>query len=167
MILPIRLFPDPVLRKKSRPVRLAQMGQQKIHTVIENLKETMYAQPSGIGIAAVQVGITKKIVVLDVSARDPSKHLMLMINPILLEREGEILSREGCMSLPDYTADLKRSTRVVVEWQDEEGKRHRKSSSGIEAICLQHEIDHLNGILFIDRVASLKTDVFPRQRRKS
>ena len=86
-----------------------------------------------------------------------------MINPRIRRTEGEALSREGCMSLPDYTANLIRAACVWIEWTDKNGKRHEKMTEGIEAICLQHELDHLHGKLFIDRVASLKTDVFPRK----
>ena len=162
-VLPIRLFPDPILRKKSKPVL---SGESELHEFVNDLAETMYAQPSGIGIAAPQVGKAKRIIVVDVSPRDSSRKREIMINPVIRQLEGEVLSREGCMSLPDYTANIKRANRIVIEWTDEWGRPRRRVSTGIEAICLQHEVDHLNGILFIDRVSSLKTDVFPRKPKR-
>ena len=161
-VLPIRLFPDPILRKPSKPAR---WHEPRLERFFKDLIETLRAQPGGIGIAAPQVGEGVRAIVVDVSPRDPSKRMELMINPILCRLEGEILSREGCMSLPDYTANVVRAERVWVEWVDLKGRKHRKATSGIEAICLQHEIDHLNGFLFIDRVMSLKTDVFPRPKK--
>lgn len=162
-VLPIRLFPDPNLRVRCRS---ADWKDRTVQVFIKDLTETLYAQPHGIGIAAPQVGESKRIIVVDVSARDRSKNRQIMINPILRDRKGEVLSREGCMSLPDYTANVARAARVRVQWWDEWGARHDKEFTGIEAVCLQHEMDHLNGILFLDRVSTLKTDVFPRAKRR-
>jgi len=163
-VLPIRLFPDLILRKHSQFVGSIN---REIRRFLNDLIETLYAQPSGIGIAASQVGEAARIIVVDVSPRDPSKKRHILINPVILKTSGEVLSREGCMSLPDYTANVKRAEKAYVEWLDESGRRHRKWATGIESICLQHEVDHLNGILFIDRVGSLKTDVFPREKSSS
>lgn len=163
-LLPICLFPDPILRQRSKPADWKAPDTQRL---IRNLAETLYRQRGGIGIAAPQVGVTLRVVLIDVSARDPSKHIIAMINPLILNTDGHTISREGCMSLPDYTANLLRATTVVVSWIDPAGKPHSKHASGIEAICIQHELDHLNGALFIDRVSSLKTDVFPRVARRS
>lgn len=124
----------------------------------------MHVQTHGIGIAAPQCGLHLRIALVDVSAREPHKCLLKLINPEIKRQEGEILSREGCMSLPDYTANVKRFSKVWIEWMDSDGRMREKATEGIEAICLQHEIDHLNGILFIDRAGSLKTDVFPRRK---
>ena len=161
-IYPIRLFPDPVLRKKAAS---ADWNARQTQDFIKNLVTTLSAQPSGVGIAAPQVGVSERVIIVDVSSKDPAKTLEIMMNPKILRLEGEILSREGCMSLPDYTANVKRATRVQIEWVDKDGHLRRKTTEGIEAICLQHEIDHLNGLLFIDRVASLKTEVFVRKKR--
>ncbi len=165
-VLSIRLFPDPVLRKRSKPVDSKSQKTQETQGFIKDLTETLYKQPGGIGIAAPQVGEAQRVIVVDVSPRDPSKRREVMINPRILRQEGEVLSREGCMSLPDYTANIKRFARVLVQWLDQKGVRQQRWAEGIEAICLQHEVDHLNGVLFIDRVASLKTDVFPRKKKK-
>ncbi len=162
-VLPIRLFPDPVLRSKSKPL---PKGPSGVELFLKNLVETLYAQPGGIGIAAPQVGEARRVIVVDVSSKDPSRRREIMINPVIRQMEGEVLSREGCMSLPDYTGNVIRAARLSIEWTDERGKRQRRLATGIEAICLQHELDHLNGILFIDRISSLKTDIFPRKRRR-
>ena len=162
-VLPIRLFPDPVLRTKSKPLAKGPFGVERF---LRDLEETLYAQPGGIGIAAPQVGEARRVIVIDVSPKDPSRRREIMINPVIRRMEGELLSREGCMSLPDYTGNVIRAARVSIEWTDERGRRQHRLTNGIEAICLQHELDHLNGILFIDRISSLKTDIFPRKRRR-
>ena len=164
MIYPVLLFPNPVLRETCRAAHWKSPNTQHF---IKHLIATLYAQRGGIGIAAPQVGRSQRIIVVDVSPRDPSKKREIMLNPVILYREGEVLSREGCMSLPDYTANVKRARRVLIEWLDERGHRQRKTAGGIEAICLQHELDHLRGLLFIDRVASLKTDIFVRKGHSS
>jgi peptide deformylase len=126
--------------------------------------QAMEAQPSGIGIAAPQIGILQQIAIVDVSDRVRAAKRLYLVNPRLLEAKDEILSREGCMSLPEYTAYLKRYNQVRVAWQDENGEHQEKAAIGIEAICIQHEIDHLQGMLFIDRVTALKTDMIPRAK---
>lgn len=161
-VLAIRLFPDPILRKRSKPARWKDPAIQEF---VKDLARTLYAQPGGIGIAAPQAGKALRVIIVDVSPKDPSKGREIMINPRFLYLEGEILSREGCMSLPDYTANVRRFARGVIEWTDEKGMRRKRAVEGIEAVCLQHELDHLDGKLFIDRVASLKTEVFVRKRR--
>lgn len=159
---PIRLFPDPLLRKTAVRPQLSSKGLSRL---IKNLEDTLDAQPCGIGIAAPQVGESLRVIVVDVSPRDPTKRRHIMVNPELISAEGQLPSREGCMSLPDYTASLVRSATITVGWTTPDGRASRMSTSGIEAVCLQHEIDHLNGVLFIDRVACLKTDAFFRRPR--
>ena len=159
--LPIRIFPDPVLRKSANPVAPGE----GIQDFIGRLLETLYAQPSGIGIAAPQVNDSRRIIVVDVSSREASKKCQVMMNPVIVRREGEVISREGCMSLPDYTVNVRRSAKVTVGWTDEKGRQRKKTFEGIEAMCVQHEVDHLNGKLILDRAACLKTDVLPRRRR--
>ena len=161
LALPIRLFPDPVLRRPARPVAFGE----DIQHFIGRLLETLYAQPSGIGIAAPQVNDSRRIIVVDVSPRDASKKCQVMINPVIVRHAGEVTSREGCMSLPDYTANVRRSEKVTVHWLDEKGRQRKKTFQGIEAMCVQHEIDHLDGKLILDRAACLRTDVLPRRRR--
>lgn len=160
-IQPIRLFPDPVLRKACEPVR---HFDQNLQNLIKDLTQTMKRQPHGIGIAAPQIGIAKQVALVDVSARVPGAQLRVLINPKVLELREEKASREGCMSVPDYMANLKRYERIHLAWQDEKGVHQEDIFTGIEAVCIQHEVDHLNGILFIDRVASLKRDMIPRPK---
>lgn len=159
----IRLFPDPILRKSSERIR--RFGAP-IRPLVRTLLETLVAQPSGIGIAAPQIGISERIAIVDVSARVPEAKRLILINPEILERRDEKISREGCMSIPDYTAHLKRYDRILVRWQDEEGRGRQKVCRGIEAVCIQHEVDHLDGVLFLDRVSSLRTDMFPRSMKR-
>lgn len=164
-VLQIWLFPDPILRKHSK---FADWRDPQVLQFIKHMTDTLYAQKNGIGIAAPQVGFDKRVVVMDVSPRDPSHHREVMVNPTILRTEGVTPTREGCMSLPDYTGSLKRHERVLAQWTTTTGRRLKKWLVGIEAICLQHEIDHLNGILFIDRVPCLKSDILPRRvQRKS
>ena len=152
-----------MLRKAAAPCRLPSKGLSRL---IKSLEDTLNDQPCGIGIAAPQVGESLRVIVVDVSPRDPTKTRHIMVNPKLISAEGKLPSREGCMSLPDYTASLVRAATITVEWITPDGRACRMSTSGIEAVCLQHEIDHLNGVLFIDRVACLKTDAFSRGSRR-
>lgn len=163
-VFPIRLFPDSILR---RPAKAVSWPDPNLARFLKDLIGTLYAQPGGVGIAAPQVGEGIRVIVIDVSRRDPLKRMEVMINPVLRHQQGKVVSREGCMSLPDYTANVLRFEQVVVEWIDPEGHRRRMRTRGLEAVCLQHEIDHLNGVLFVDRVGSLKTDVFPRARKQT
>ena len=157
----IRLFPDPVLRTKAQPVNRIDKA---VLNAIDALEALMRHQRHGIGIAAPQIGISRQIALVDVSARMKGADLLILINPVILKAWDARPSREGCMSLPDYTAVIKRYERVLVRWLDQKGKRQQKLCEGIEAVCVQHEIDHLNGMLYIDRVQSLKRDMIPRQK---
>ena len=160
----ILLFPDPVLRKKTENVKIFGAA---LRPIFKALAQGMAGKPYAIGIAAPQIGISRRIAIVDVSSRVTGAPRIHLINPKILELKEEKMSREGCMSLPDYSADLKRYNWIRYTWQDETGLWHERVSTGIEAVCVQHEIDHLNGMLFIDRVASLKTDLFPRKTNKS
>ncbi|HNX68745.1 MAG TPA: peptide deformylase [Candidatus Omnitrophota bacterium] len=155
----LRIFPDPVLRKKTLPVVQFDRALLKL---VARMVRTMKSQSHGIGIAAPQIGVSKAVAVVDVSARDPRAHRLILVNPVILEKRDAEARKEGCMSLPDYTAYLKRHRWVRFRFQDERGAIHEKISAGIEAICVEHEVDHLSGILFIDHVTCLKTDLFPR-----
>jgi len=164
-IQPIVLFPDSRLRQKAQ--KITQFGS-RLRVLVDPMVRIMRQQKHGIGLAAPQIGILSQIAVVDVSARVSGAKLHILVNPVVLEAKDEVLSHEGCMSLPEYTAPLKRYNRIKLEYWDVEGQRLSKWTEGIEAICMQHEIDHLNGILFLDRVVSLKTDMIPRhlKRRK-
>jgi len=158
---PIRLFPDRVLRTGAKPIPKLTPYHKKI---INDLIDTLRIQPGGIGIAAPQIGYSQRIAIVDVSSKDNRRSRLVLINPVVLSGEGESLGREGCMSLPDYTGNVKRMCRIRLRYRDESFTSCELVTDGIEAICIQHELDHLNGYLFIDRVSSLKRDVFRRKR---
>jgi peptide deformylase len=124
----------------------------------------MRTQQHGIGIAAPQIGISMQIALVDVSSRVPGAKALVLINPKLLSFSEPYPSREGCMSIPDYTSLISRYRSVRAGWYDLDGNYREGDFTGIEAVCIQHEIDHLGGILFIDRVVSLKRDLIPRPR---
>lgn len=159
----IRIFPDPVLRKKAQPVTIFDRSLLKLAAA---LVRVMKSQPHGIGIAAPQIGVSKAVAVVDVSKREPQAERLILVNPVILERRDPEARKEGCMSLPDYTAFLKRHRWIRFRFQDERGEFHEKISTGIEAICVEHEVDHLSGVLFIDHVTCLKTDLLPRSHGK-
>lgn len=159
--LKIRQFPDPVLRKICTPVK--HLGRD-LHSFVDLLIETMRRQPGGLGIAAPQLGLLKCIAIVDVSPKVKGTGMKILINPVIIALEEDEVQREGCMSLPDFTANVKRACRIHVRFKDRSLEWREAFASGIEARCIQHEIDHLNGILFVDRVSSLKSDVFPRKK---
>lgn len=130
------------------------------------MARVMKSQPHGIGIAAPQIGVAKAVAIVDVSGRVAGAQRLVLVNPVILEKKDPEVRKEGCMSLPDYTAFLKRHLWVRFRWQNERGEFFEKVSVGIEAICVEHEVDHLSGVLFIDHVTCLKTDLFPRNFRK-
>lgn len=158
-ILPIRLFPDPILRK---PAQKVVHFDQKLQALVRSMQSTMKAQQSGIGIAAPQIGVSLRLAIVDVSARMPGVLPLILINPRVVETRNEKLSREGCMSLPEYTGNLKRYDWIRVTWQDEQGRVWEREFTGIEAVCIQHEVDHLDGRLFLDRISFLNRDLIPR-----
>lgn len=161
--LKIVTYPDQLLSRPSKPV---DNIDQSIQDLIEKMAVTMYEAP-GVGLAAIQVGIDKSIVVYDESPMDGKRDFNVLINPKIIRREGEILTEdEGCLSVPDFTASVRRSARVTVEALDREGKPLTIDAEDILAIILQHEIDHLNGILFVDRLSALKRELFKRRVRK-
>jgi len=158
----IRIFPDPILRKKAQVITAFDRSLLKL---VAALVRVMKSQPHGIGIAAPQIGAAKAVAIVDVSKRDPDAKRLILVNPVILERKDPEVRKEGCMSFPGYTAFLKRHRWVRLRWQNERGEFQEKVITGIEAICAEHEVDHLNGILFIDHVTCLKTDLFPRSSR--
>jgi peptide deformylase len=165
-ILPILKFPDPLLKEKSAPVVDVT---PEVSGVIDDLLDTMRASPGGVGISAPQVGVLRRIVAIDVSAskrgsREENHGLLVLVNPEILAKGGRQIVREGCMSIPDYTANIERAQWVLVDAVDREGKQVILESVGFEAVAIQHEVDHLDGILFLDRVSSIKTDLFRRKK---
>ena len=162
MLRPILKLGDSILTETARPV-----GEitPEIETLIDDMIETMYAAP-GIGLAAPQVGVSLRIFVLDLSVgRDPSG-LHTMINPEFVERDGMQLEEEGCLSLPGFTSTVARPKRVVVQGLNRQGEQYRLEGTGLMARALQHEIDHLNGCLFVDRLRGLQKDLIIRKVKK-
>lgn len=163
-VLEIKRYPDRILRKKAEPVETLDRNLQRL---IDDMVETMYAAP-GIGLAAPQVGVSKRVIVIDVSHRDEERTpLVVLINPEIASAEGEAESEEGCLSLPGYTTSVKRSEKVVVRGLDRKGKPLEIESGGILCRALQHEIDHLNGTLLIDRISSIKREFFKKRFQKA
>ncbi|MGA6994335.1 MAG: peptide deformylase [Candidatus Deferrimicrobiaceae bacterium] len=165
-ILPILQFPDPRLKETSAPVTGVTA---EVSAFIDDLLETMRESPGCVGIAAPQVGMSSRIIVVDVSAhrrggQEENHGLLVLVNPEILARGGKQLVREGCMSVPDYTANVQRAQWVLVDALDRGGKQTILEAIGFEAVAIQHEVDHLDGYLFLDRVSSIKTDLFRRKR---
>ncbi len=152
-------YPEKVLREKTLQVTDCDSELQKL---IDDMIETMYAAP-GVGLAANQVGVSKQVAVIDVSVRDEKSPLIVLVNPEIIHLEGEIEAEEGCLSVPDYTTVLKRALKVCVKGLDRHGKPVEREAEGLLARALQHEIDHLNGILFIDRMGRIKKEFFKKR----
>ena len=162
-VLPIRKLPDRVLRKPSREITEINGELQRL---IDDMSETMYAAP-GLGLAANQVGRLDRLIVFDVGHRDGgARDLKVIINPCLTQAEGELIHEEGCLSVADFSAEVRRHARVTVKGLDREGKPVTISGEGLLAVVLQHEVDHLDGILFIDRISRLKRSLYLRRLKK-
>ena len=152
--LQLRYYGDPVLRKKAEPITEITEAELQI---AEQMLETLYTTGTGIGLAATQVGILKRLIIVDIGEDDDEEYEPLaLFNPEILSFEGEVVAEEGCLSIPDVTADVKRPEQIVVEGINVQREPIRIEADGLLARVLQHEIDHLNGILFIDRINGLK-----------
>jgi peptide deformylase len=151
----ILILPDKRLRKVSEPVKKIDAD---IHKLIEDMFETMYDAP-GIGLAAIQVGTPKRVVTMDLAKKDEPQNPQVFINPeIVWSSEEKATYEEGCLSIPEFYDDVERPAQVKVKYLDRDGKPQEVEANGLFATCLQHEIDHLNGILFIDHLSKLKRD---------
>ncbi len=157
-------YPDPLLREPAKPVRDIDAA---VAAVVEDLAETMYAAP-GVGLAATQVGIGQRIIVLDIHEPEeaPGKRLLKLINPEIAEREGEVVWEEGCLSVPDLTAPVKRARRILLRAWTPDEKEVQIEAEELLAVALQHEVDHLDGRLFLDRLSRLKRDLYRSRQRK-
>ncbi len=160
--LKIRYLGDPVLREKAKPVEEINGQLQRL---IDDMAETMY-EAKGLGLAANQIGITKRLFVLDLAQREGKPELLVFINPEIIEKEGEIVEEEGCLSIPGYAAKVRRFSRVLVRALDREGKPFEMELEGLGARAIQHEIDHLNGILYVDYLSTLKKQLFKKWWKK-
>jgi peptide deformylase len=162
-MLKILSYPDPVLRQPTQELDRIDGDVQKM---IDQMAVTMYDAP-GIGLAAIQVGWNKSLLVYDIAPPDEGRSLNVLINPRIVHQEGEIVSEnEGCLSVPEFRADVKRFASILVEGVDREGRPLRLEAHGTLAIVLQHEIDHLNGKLFIDHISALKKQLYTRRLKK-
>ena len=167
-ILPIVEVPDPRLRQISTPV---EEVTDDTRALVRDMFETMYAAP-GIGLAAIQVGVPKRLLVIDLQepeeeGGEPVRRPLVFINPEIVENsDREVPYTEGCLSIPDQYADVDRPDRIRARWLDENGAAHEEEIDGFLAVCLQHEMDHLNGILFIDHLSRLKRDMVLKKLAK-
>jgi peptide deformylase len=162
MLRPILKYGDTVLHDRAQPVDAITADIQRL---IDDMIETMYAAP-GIGLAAPQVGVPMRIFVVDISVgRDP-KALLVLVNPEFVEREGTQLEEEGCLSVPGFNATVMRPTRAVMKALDRRGEEQRYEATGLLARAFQHEMDHLDGTLFVDRLRGIKRDLIVRKIRK-
>jgi peptide deformylase len=162
MIHTIVKYPDPVLQQPGEPVT---EFDDKLRQFVADLFETMYAA-QGVGLAAPQVAVSKRITVIDVSnAKDPAKK-MVLINPEIIQRDGKLYEEEGCLSFPEIREKVVRAAKVKIRAQDEYGKWFEAEGEELQSRCMQHEIDHLDGVLFIFRISALKRDLALRKIRK-
>jgi peptide deformylase len=161
----IRVYPDPVLRTKTARVKKIDGS---LDGLIQDMVETMHAAP-GVGLAANQVGVSLQLAVIDLSSREDAEDrhpLLVFINPEIISQEGAAVEEEGCLSIPDFSEKVKRAAKVRVRAQDRTGKTFEIEAEGLLAKAFQHEIDHLNGLLFVDHLSPLKKSIFKRRYRK-
>ena len=163
----ILLYPDPRLKEVCAPV---DDFDDSVRELLQDLVDTMIDAGHSVGVAAPQIGDIRRAVVVDVShsklgKKQKNHGLLQMVNPEIIEKEGAQVVREGCMSVPDYTGNVNRAERIVVQFINENDELQVVRAEGFEAIAIQHEMDHLDGYLFLDRVSSLKTDLFRRKQK--
>ena len=167
-ILRIYETPEPILREISTPV---EKVDDEVRALVKDMFETMYDAP-GIGLAAVQVGVPKRLLVMDLQepeeeGGEPVRDPRVFINPEIIEHsDQDVPYTEGCLSVPDQYAEVDRPDRIRARWLDEQGERHEEVIEGLLATCLQHEMDHLNGILFIDHLSRLKREMILKKLAK-
>lgn len=163
MVRKILSYPDPELKKKSLSVTVIN---DKIRELVKDMAETMYDAP-GVGLAAPQIGVHQRIIVIDVAGKDEAPDLIVAINPVIIHADGEVYEEEGCLSVPKYAANVRRHARVVVKALNLDGEEVSRKADGLLSIAFQHEIDHLDGILFIDHISPLKRDIFRKKYRRN
>lgn len=163
MIRRILTYPDPALKKKSAPVAIIN---DKIRELVRDMAETMYDAP-GVGLAAPQIGVHQRVIVIDVSPKDQEPNLIVAINPEIIHATGESYEEEGCLSVPRYGANVRRHASVVVKAVNLEGEEVTWRAEGLLAVAFQHEIDHLDGILFVDHLSPLKKEIFRKKYRQT
>jgi peptide deformylase len=160
----ILILPDKRLRKVSEPVKKVDAGLRKL---VEDMFETMYDAP-GIGLAAIQIGVAQRVVTMDLAGKDEPKAPQVFINPVITwVSEDKSTYDEGCLSIPEYYEEVERPAKVKVKYLDLDGKEHEIEADGLLATCIQHEIDHTNGVLFIDHISKLKRDRVVKKFKKA
>ncbi len=162
MVRTILTYPDPILKKKAVPVAVINDTTREL---VRDMAETMY-DAQGVGLAAPQIGVSQRIIVIDVSQRDERPELIVCINPMFVHAEGESYEEEGCLSVPKYAANVHRHASVVVKALNLDGEEVSYKAEGLLAIAFQHEIDHLDGILFVDHLSPLKREMFKKKYRR-
>lgn len=162
-VLEIKCYPDEVLKKKSLPV---EKVDDRLRRLIRDMLETLHAAP-GVGLAAPQVGVSKRLIVLDTSLGEEKFTSMVLINPEIVDTEGIMESEEGCLSLPKYTTNLKRAKKILVKALDGDGNPVEFCATDLLARIVQHEIDHLDGLLIVDRISSIKREFFRKRYKKT
>jgi peptide deformylase len=162
-VRPLIILPDPTLRQLSKPV---ERIDEDLRRLSDDMLATMYDAP-GIGLAAIQIGLPLRMLVIDLAKEGETPEPHVFVNPEILTRgDGINVHEEGCLSIPEYYAEVERPATVTVDYLDIEGKQRTIAADGLMATCLQHEIDHLNGVLFIDHISKLKRDMVLRKFRK-
>ena len=162
MVREIVIWPDPVLKKPAAPVARVD---EEVRQLIDDMAETMYAA-DGVGLAAPQLGISRRIVVIDTSPRQEGQKLLHLVNPEIVRTEGETVYTEGCLSVPGEAEEVERAAKVWVRALGRDGKPFEIEGEGLLAIALQHEIDHLDGVLFVDHLSSLKRELIRKRMKK-
>lgn len=163
-ILPILTVPDPVLKQRSLPV---EGVDDALRALMDDMLETMYAAP-GIGLAAVQVGVPKRVIVMDLAGKDEEPAPRYFVNPEILWRSEDLAPyEEGCLSVPEFYDEVQRPARVRLRYLNYQGEQIEEEAEGLFAVCIQHEMDHLEGVLFIDHLSRLKREQAVRKVRKA
>ncbi len=163
-IKPLIILPDPLLRQVSKPIERVDADLKRL---ADDMLETMYDAP-GIGLAAIQIGVPRRMLVIDVSREGEEKQPLVFVNPeVVASSDERSVYEEGCLSIPDYYAEVERPATVTVKYLDRDGKEQTVQADGLLATCLQHEIDHLNGVLFIDHISRLKRDMVIKKFTKA
>lgn len=163
MIREVLVWPDPRLKEKALPVKTVDA---EIRQLIDDMFETMYAE-DGVGLAATQIGVNLRVVTVDTSSADEEIAPFAMVNPEILESEGTVKWREGCLSVPGEYEEVKRSAKVRVRFLDRDGKQVEMEATDLTAVCIQHECDHLDGVLFVDYLSSLKREMIKKRMKRA
>lgn len=162
MLKEIKVFPDPVLYRENDNI---DRITEAVRDLARDMTETMY-ENGGIGLAAPQVGENCQLITVDLSGPQRREELMVMVNPQIVSTSGEAESEEGCLSLPEFKGTVRRAEEVAVSWRDMDGGIREMQASGLLAYCLQHEIDHLRGVLLVDQVGRLKRNMYVKKMKK-